>query len=153
MNANSQSASSFSQLHEALCAACDRIAPDALAGVRGQASATTKVRNDLFGIALRLMSSDGTFEQTEVDIFNELFSTSHTPVSLEELYRNLAPFAYSSLEDEAQAIHDALDEVQPGLGKDYRSVVIALCELISQADDSAEWAEGDLIERLKSAMA
>lgn len=153
MNANFQSASSFSQLHEALCAACDRIAPDALAGVRGQASTTTKVRNDLFGISLRLMSSDGTFEQAEVDIFNELFSTSHTPASLEELYRNLAPFTYSSLEDEAQAIRGALDEAQPELGKDYRSVVIALCELISQADGSAEWAEGDLIERLKSAMA
>ena len=71
MNATSPFASSFSQRYEALCAACDRIAPDALAGVRGQASATTKVRNDLFGIALRLMSSDGTFEQAEVDALAE----------------------------------------------------------------------------------
>lgn len=137
---------------EALLAACDDATVRA-AWTQSGGPAATRVRTSLFGISLRIMSSDGAFEQPEVDLFNQLFSTSHTIESLRELYRNLAPFAGGSIEDEALALRDALNAAQDGLGEQYRSATLALCEFLSQSDGNEEWAERDLATRLKDALA
>ena len=145
--------SNFSSLYDDVIAACKTLGPNALPDSMGEAPAATQVRSSLFSIALRLISKDGFYEDEEVNLLNELFGTNHTPDSLSEMSHDLGPFVYSDLEDGAWAMKAALDEACPGLGDNYRKVVEALCELLSQADGSAEWAERDLIDRLKDAMA
>ena len=134
------------------CDACDAQEAAGTWDVEELGSMNAYFQAQLMGIALRLISADGSFERPEAHVLNRMFATSYDPADLAGSYHELGPRLEDSLRQELSSATTLLQTVDATMVERFRRLVGSACRVISAADGVAEGPEVELIAGLLAAL-
>lgn len=150
MNNAQQYIDSFKMKHEAFLVGCDAIEEMGLWDKEAHGEMDVFYSNDLTGVIIRLIATDGKISQKEVDYLNETFDFEYTLEELTEVYENC-------LEDVGQAFDENFENgitcmraINAKLADAYKELLGLICTIIIESDGVVAEAELAEVRRLKA---
>ena len=139
----------FKLHYEKFLVACDAVEKDGLWNTEEDGEMEAWFANDVSCAIVRLIASDGVFRQEEVDLLNDAFGFSYTVEELQMVYDDYSEKIDAFFEEDVPASLAQLEELNPELAEDYRSMLRLICDVIIEADETVTEREKEDARHLK----
>lgn len=153
MNSKAEIAlANFRQDYDAFIIACSELDESDAWDADELGPAATYFESDVFGVILQVMSADGVFEHSEAEVLNALFDTAYTPRELNAMYHSIGPVLKNYLNDDSDDALTMLQDINPKMAEDYRSLLLEASRIVSLSDGVDEKSERMLIAQFREAL-
>ncbi|MBQ6662760.1 MAG: hypothetical protein IJM69_04400 [Firmicutes bacterium] len=150
MSSANSAMEAFKLNYEKFLVACDAVEKDGLWNTEEDGEMEAWFANDVSCAIVRLIASDGVFRQKEVDLLNDALGFAYTVEELEAVYDDYSEKIDVLFEEELPASIEQLEELNPELADDYRSMMRLICDVIIEADETVTEREKEDAEHLKA---
>ena len=150
MSSANSAMEAFKLNYEKFLVACDAVEQDGLWDTEENGEMEAWFASDVTCVIVRLIASDGVFRQKEVDLLNDALGFAYTVEELEAVYDDYSEKIDVLFEEELPASIEQLEELNPELADDYRSMMRLICDVIIEADETVTEREKEDAEHLKA---
>lgn len=105
--------------------------------------------NDMVGIIIRLIASDGRISQKEADYLNKTFGFDYSVAELVEIYENCAGDIGHAFDENFENGITYMRKINSKLADAYKELLGLVCAIIIASDGVVAEAEMEQVRRLK----
>lgn len=106
--------------------------------------------NDLTGVIIRLIATDGKITEKEVDYFNKSFGFDYTLEELVAVYDNSNGSIEASFDENFENGISLMRKINSKLADAYKELLALCCDIIIKSDGIITDAEIEEVKRLKA---
>ncbi|MBE6960796.1 MAG: hypothetical protein E7448_08790 [Ruminococcaceae bacterium] len=140
---------SFKLKYASFLTGCDAIEDQDLWDKEALGEMEAFYANDLTGVIIRLIASDGKITQSEVAYLNEAFGFDYTVEELTELYDTCKEDIDRSFDENFENGITYMRKINPKLADAYKELLFLVCEIIIDSDGIIAVPEISEVVRLR----
>lgn len=106
--------------------------------------------NDLMGMILRLIATDGEICGKEVEYVNKNFGFNHTVESLKFAYENCQEMLEDSFDENFKKGYLRMEKINAKLAATYKDLLGTICDIVIASDDEIAPEEIEEAKRIKT---
>lgn len=141
---------SFKMKYESFLTGCDSIEEMGLWDKENLGEMDVFYTNDLTGIIIRLIATDGKITQKEVDYLNETFDFEYTLEELIDVYSNCKDNLGHAFDENFENGITYMRRINARLADAYKELLALICEIIIASDGVIAESEVAEVKRLKA---
>lgn len=139
----------FKSLYERFLIGCDSIEEMGEWNIEEYGDMDVFYSNDLIGVILRLIVSDGIISDKEVNYLNKTFDFDYSIEELKDVYENCKEELQDTYDDNFSSGLIIMKSINLKLAEAYKELLRLICEIIIQSDDIVSSEEMNVINELK----
>lgn len=140
----------FTGKYERFLIGCDAIEEEGLWDKDEFGEMDVFYQNDLVGVILRLIASDGKIEERETEILAGYFGFDLTPREARTAYESFRSEAGASFDEEIVRGYEKMRGINRKLADAYKDLLSLVCEIVISCDGVVEAAEIEEAKRVKN---
>lgn len=140
---------SFKTKYEAFLIGCDSIEEMELWDKEALGEMDAFYTNDMVGVIIRLIASDGDITLKETRYLNETFGFDYTVEELRNAYEGSRECLDESFDESFENGISYMRRINSKLADAYKELLVLICDIITHSDGSIDFAELEEVERLK----
>ena len=141
---------SFKMKHESFLIGCDSIEEMGLWDKEAHGEMDAFYSNDLTGVIIRLIATDGKITQKEVDFLNETFDFDYTLDELTDVYNSCKDEIGHAFDENFENGITYMRKINSKLADAYKELLSLICEIIIESDGVISELEVAEVKRLKA---
>ena len=141
---------SFKMKHEAFLVGCDAIEEMGLWNKDLYGEMDVFYSNDLIGVIIRLIATDGKISHKEVSYLNKTFDFDYTLEELTEVYENCFEDIGQAFDENFENGITRMRAINDKLADAYKELLALICTIIIESDGVVAEAELAEVKRLKA---
>ena len=144
------SVESFKLKYEEFFIGCDSLEEIGLWDKTAYGEMEVFYMNDLTGVILRLIATDGKITEKEVEYFNKAFGFDYTLEELVAVYENTEGSIEASFDENFENGISLMRKINDKLADAYKELLALCCDIIINSDGVITETEIEEVKRLKA---